>query len=50
MADISTREMMDTDEEKPHRGKARNWVERRSERGYFNNIMRELKIENGAGF
>ena len=50
MADISTPELMDTDEEKPHSGKTRKWVKRRSERGYFNNIMRELRIENRAGF
>ena len=43
-------ELMDSDDEKPHRGKTRKWVKRRSERGYFNNIIRELRIEDRAGF
>ena len=54
MADIATlevlHELMDFDDKKPHRGKTRKWVERRSERGYFNNIIRELRIEDQAGF
>ena len=41
---------MDSDGEKPHRGKTRNWVKRRSEKGYFNSIIRELRIEDRAGY
>ena len=41
--------LMDSDCEKPHRGKTRKCVKRRSERGYFNNIMWELRIEDRAG-
>ena len=32
-------ELMDSDDEKPLRGKTRNWVKRRHERGYFNNFI-----------
>lgn len=42
-------ELMNLDDEKPHRGKTRKWVKWRSERGYFN-IIKELRIENRAGF
>ena len=34
-------ELVDSDDEKPHRGKIRNWVKRRRDRGYFNNIIKE---------
>ena len=40
---------MDSDDEKLRRGKTRKWVKKRSEVGYFN-IIRELKIEDRAGF
>ena len=43
-------ELMDSDDEKPHRGKARRWVKRRSDRGYFNNIIKELRVEDRTGF
>ena len=32
------------------KGKIRKCVKRKSERGYFNNIIRELRIEDRAGF
>ena len=35
---IILNELMDSDDEKPHRGKTRRWVKRRSDQGYFNNI------------
>ena len=35
---------------KPQRGKTRNWIKRRHERGYFNNIIQELRIEDRFGF
>ena len=54
MADIATlavlHELMDSTDEKPHRGRARKWVKRRNQREYFNNIMRELKTEDRVGF
>ena len=43
-------DLMDCDDEKPRRGKTRKWVKRRSVRGYFNNIIRELRTEDRAGF
>ena len=54
MADLVTlvvlNELMDSDDEKPQRGKTRNWIKRRHERGYFNNIIQELRIEDRFGF
>ena len=43
-------ELLDSDDEKPTRGKTRNWIKRREERGYFSNIVQELKIEDRLGF
>ena len=43
-------ELMDSDDEKPQREKTRNWIKRRHERGYFNNIIQELRIEDRFGF
>ena len=42
-------ELVDSDDEKPHRGKTRNWVKRK-ETGYFNNIIKELRLEDRFGF
>ena len=39
-------ELMDSDDEKPQRGKTRNWIKRKHERGYFNNIVQELRTED----
>ena len=54
MADLVTlvvlNELMDSDDEKPQRGKTRNRIKRRHERGYFNNIIQELRIEDRCGF
>ena len=54
MADLVTlvvlNELKDSDDEKPQRGKTRNWIKRRQERGYFNNIIQELRIEDRFGF
>ena len=54
MADLVTlvvlNELMDSDDEKPQRGKTRNWIKRRHERSYFNNIIQELRIEDRFGF
>ena len=43
-------ELMDSDDEKPRRGKTRSWIKRREEKGYFNNIIKELKVEDRLGF
>ena len=43
-------ELVASDDEKPRRGKTRNWIKRRKEKGYFNNIVKELKIEDRFGF
>lgn len=32
------------------RGKTRSWIRRREEKGYFNNIVQELRIEDTAGY
>ena len=42
--------LVDSDDEKPTRGRTRDWVKRRKEKGYFNNIIKELKIEDRIGF
>ena len=45
-------ELMDSDDEKPTRGKTRKWVKRKEQSGYFNNIsiIKELKVEDRLGF
>ena len=35
---------------KPRRGKTQEWIKRRREKGYFTNIIKELKIEDRFGF
>ena len=41
---------MDSDDEKPTRGKTRDWVKRRRDKGYFTNIIKELRVEDRFGF
>ena len=43
-------ELVDSDDEKPTRGKTREWIKRREQKGYFHNIVLELKIEDRLGF
>ena len=43
-------ELMDSGDEKPTRGKTRKWVKKRQQRGYFNNIVKELKVEERLRF
>ena len=43
-------ELMDSDDEKPNRGKARWWVKRKTDQGYFNKIMKELRVEHRTSF
>ena len=33
-----------------HRGKTRDWIQPREEKGYFNNIIQELSLEDRFGF
>ena len=37
-------ELMDSDDKKPTRGKTSEWVKKREQSGYFNNIVKELKL------
>ena len=32
------------------RGKTRKWIKRREEKGYFNNIVEELRLEDTASY
>ena len=43
-------ELADSDDEKPKKGKTREWVKRRGGKGYFSNIVKELRIEDRQGF
>ena len=44
-------ELLEGDEERNwKRGKTRKWIRRREEQGYFDNIVRELSIEDTAGY
>ena len=43
-------ELADSDDEKPTRGPARSWIKRRKENGFFETIIRELILEDLAGF
>ena len=43
-------ELVDSDDGKPRRGKTREWIKRRRESGYFQNIFQELKVEYRMGF
>ena len=47
---IVLNELVDSDDEKPNRGKTRKWIRRRKERGYFTNIIQELIVEDRHGF
>ena len=47
---IILNELLDSDDEKPHRGKTRLWVKRRSDPGYFNHIIKELRVEDRTSF
>ena len=47
---IILNKLMDSDDEKPQRAKTRRWVKRISDRGYFNNIIKELSVEDRTGF
>ena len=43
-------ELVNSDDEKPHRGNTGEWIKRRRESGYFQNIFQELKVEDRRAF
>ena len=43
-------QVLNHEDKKPGRGKTRQWIRRRDERGYFNNIVKELAIEDTAEY
>ena len=43
-------DMHDSDDERPSRGKTREWLKRRSELGAYSTIVKELIIEDRLGF
>ena len=43
-------EVLNGEDKKPGRGKTRQWIRRRDEKGYFNNIVKELVIEDTAEY
>ena len=40
----------DSGDQKARRGKTRQWIRRRNEKGHFENIVKELMIEDTAGY
>lgn len=42
--------LCEEDECRAKRGKTRNWIKRRSEKGFFQNIVQELRIEDIQGY
>ena len=54
MADLVTlvvlNELIDSNDERRQRGKTRNWIKRRHERGHFKNTIQELRAEDRFGF
>ena len=43
-------ELVKSDDKKLGRGKVREWIKRRRENVYFQNIFQELKVEDRMGF
>ena len=43
-------EFVDSDDEEPRSGKTREWIKRRRESSYFQNIFQGLKVEDRLGF
>ena len=43
-------EVLNHENKKHARGKTRQWIRRRDERGYFNNIVKELAIKDTAEY
>ena len=47
---IVLNELVDSDDEKPTRGKTRKWIRKRKERGCFTTIIQELIVKDRHGF
>ena len=47
---LQSLELADSDDEKPTRGPTRSWIKRRKENGFFETIIKELILEDLAGF
>ena len=47
---LALNELLDSGDEKQKRGKTREWIKRRKERGFFTNIVQELVLEDRNGF
>ena len=43
-------ELADSDDEKPRRENIREWIKRKRESHYFQNIFQELKVKDRVGF
>ena len=43
-------ELVDSDDKKPCLGKTREWIKKRRETSYLQNIFQELKFEDRMGF
>ena len=39
-------DLVDSDDEKPRRGKTRKWIKRKRESSYFQNKFQNLKVED----
>ena len=51
LAALSLLEMLEEEADRViKRGKTRHWIKRRREKGYFNNIVRELMIEDTTAY
>ena len=44
------KELVDSDDENPRRGKTREWIKRGRESVYFQKIFQELKVEDQMSF
>ena len=42
--------LVDSDDEKPCWAKAKEWIKKRRESGYFQNTVQELRVEDRTGF
>ena len=43
---MALKELVNSDDEKPRWGKTREWIKKRREKGFFQNIFQELKVED----
>ena len=43
-------ELLDSDDKRPYPGKTREWIKRRRENVYLQNIFQEIKVEDRTSF